>query len=69
MPPIGFEPTTPAGERQHTYALDRAATGIGCTFSRTVNEVEYFQESCHRELFRDPRSSGTKVAPIPQVLA
>jgi len=29
MLPVGFEPTTPAGERQQTYALDHAATGIG----------------------------------------
>ena len=29
MPPVGFEPTIPAGERPQTYALDRAATGIG----------------------------------------
>ena len=26
MPPVGFEPTTPAGERPQTYTLDRAAT-------------------------------------------
>ena len=26
-PPVGFDPT--AGERPQTYALDRAATGIG----------------------------------------
>ena len=32
MPPVGFEPTTPAGERPQTYALDRTATGTG-TFS------------------------------------
>jgi len=25
MPPVGFEPTIPAGERQQTYALDREA--------------------------------------------
>ena len=32
MPPVGFEPTILAGERQQTYALDRAATGTGyCT--------------------------------------
>ena len=32
MPPVGFEPTISAGERPKTYALDRAATGIGvCT--------------------------------------
>jgi len=29
MPPVGFEPTISAGERTHTYALDRAATGTG----------------------------------------
>ena len=29
MPPVGFEPTIAAGERSYTYALDRAATGIG----------------------------------------
>ena len=29
MPPVGFEPTFSAGERPQTYALDRAATGIG----------------------------------------
>ena len=28
--PVGFEPTTPAGERPQTYALDRVATGTGC---------------------------------------
>jgi len=29
MLPAGFEPTIPARERQHTRALDRAATGMG----------------------------------------
>ena len=29
MPPAGFEPTIPSGERSSTYALDRAATGTG----------------------------------------
>jgi len=29
MPALGFEPTPSAGERQQTYALDRAATGTG----------------------------------------
>jgi hypothetical protein len=29
MPPVGFEPTIPASVRPQTYALDRAATGIG----------------------------------------
>jgi len=31
MPPVGFEPTISAGERPHTDALDRAATGTGET--------------------------------------
>ena len=29
MPPVGFEATIAAGERPQTYALERAATGIG----------------------------------------
>ena len=29
LPPVGFEPAIPAGERPQTYALDRAATGTG----------------------------------------
>ena len=29
MPPAGFEPAIPAGERPPTLALDRSATGIG----------------------------------------
>jgi hypothetical protein len=29
MPPVGFEPTIPAGERPQTYALERAAIGTG----------------------------------------
>jgi hypothetical protein len=33
MLPAGFEPTIPASERPQTYALDRAATGIGCPSS------------------------------------
>ena len=33
MPPVGFEPTSPAGERPQTYVLDRAATGTGIHFS------------------------------------
>jgi hypothetical protein len=29
MPPAGFESAIPAGEMPQTYALDRAAIGIG----------------------------------------
>ena len=32
MPTVGFEPTLSAGERPHTYALDRAATWTGKAF-------------------------------------
>jgi hypothetical protein len=31
MPPVEFKPTISAGERPHTYAFDRAATGTGQT--------------------------------------
>ena len=30
---MGFEPTISVGERQQTYALDRAATGTGTALS------------------------------------
>jgi hypothetical protein len=33
MPPAGFEPEIPAGERLQTHALDRSATGIGNSFN------------------------------------
>jgi hypothetical protein len=29
MPPVGFEPTISAGERQQTYGLERTATETG----------------------------------------
>jgi hypothetical protein len=29
MPPAGFEPEIPAGERLQTHALDRSVTGMG----------------------------------------
>jgi hypothetical protein len=33
MPPVGFESTIPASARPQTYALDRAATGIGISLN------------------------------------
>ena len=36
MPPMGFEPTISASKRPQTYALDRAATGIGIHTSLTL---------------------------------
>jgi hypothetical protein len=37
MPRAGFESAIPATKRPQTYALDRAATGIGCTTYRPTN--------------------------------
>jgi hypothetical protein len=37
MPPARFEPTIPASERQQTYALDRADTGISKPYHTKVN--------------------------------
>jgi hypothetical protein len=37
IPPAGFEPPIPAGERPKTHALDRVASGIGVTESWRYN--------------------------------
>ena len=42
MPPVGFEPTISAGERPKTYALDRAATGIGTKFGERLKLLWIF---------------------------
>ena len=40
MSPVGFEPTTSAGERPQTYALDRSAIGTGtCSFTLINSRV------------------------------
>jgi hypothetical protein len=38
MPRTGFEPATTATKRPQTYALDRAATGIG----KIISYILYF---------------------------
>ena len=43
MPPVGFEPTISAGEQPQTYALDRAATGIG-NFCGYRSEIFWYGE-------------------------
>ena len=45
MSPVGFEPTISAGERQQTYALDRAATGTGCpsTYTNILTTAKNFR--------------------------
>jgi hypothetical protein len=49
MPPVGFEPTIPASARPQTYALDRAATGIGQLIY--INEFPSFVFSDKNILF------------------
>ena len=46
MPPVGFEPTVSAGERQQTYALDRAATGTG-----TLRQIKH--KNCLQKAYND----------------
>jgi hypothetical protein len=45
MPPAGFEPAIPAGERLQTHALDRSATGIGKEVTLTYNYCPLFAQS------------------------
>jgi hypothetical protein len=42
MPSAGVEPATPANKRPLTYALDRAATGIGA-YSIKMPRKEKFE--------------------------
>jgi hypothetical protein len=45
MFPVGFELNISAGERQHTHALNRAATGTGKysnVFKRKYNKKVFF---------------------------
>jgi hypothetical protein len=36
MPPVGFEPVTPASERPQTYTWDRAANRTGCYYNTNL---------------------------------
>jgi hypothetical protein len=40
MLPVGFEITIPASARPQTYALERAATGIGETKGDFINKPQ-----------------------------
>jgi len=42
MSPAGFEPMISAGERQQTYALDRAATGTGHSLLSAKKNITIF---------------------------
>jgi hypothetical protein len=41
MPPAGFELAIPAGERPQTYALGRAATGIGVV---RITDMKFYEQ-------------------------
>jgi len=47
MLPKGFEPATPAGERQQTQATDRAATGTG---KKKIVTTSKFRNKCSMNL-------------------
>ena len=47
MSPVGFEPTISAGERPQAYALVRAATGTGPSF--TLSPIVDFRRSSRKE--------------------
>jgi hypothetical protein len=53
MPPAGFEPTIPASERPHTYALNRAATGIGFLVDQCKNFIRISANTGQRDDVRD----------------
>jgi hypothetical protein len=46
MPSVGFEPAIPATKRPQTYALDRAATGIGSFQNTVIQFSTNFAELC-----------------------
>ena len=54
MPPVGFEPTISAGERQQIYALDSAATGTG-KYSNVLREniIKKYFSNAQRDFLLD----------------
>ena len=53
MPPVGFKPTIAAGERPQTYALDRAATGIGIYIYIYIYKL-FYSVPCYRVFVMGP---------------
>jgi hypothetical protein len=43
MPPAGFEPVIPAGDRPQTLALDRSVTGTGAHVRTKINVLKNFK--------------------------
>ena len=58
MPPEGFEPTIPPSERPHTYALNRAATGIGFLVVQYKKFIRISANICKRERCPRPIQTG-----------
>jgi len=52
MPPVGFELTISEGERPQTYALDRAATGIGITLIYDCYKTQNMKSLCDGPIIR-----------------
>ena len=65
IPPAGFEPGTPAGERPQTLALDRSATGIGLISSllrKNTGVKETYVRACARARCVASVASTTEIA-------
>ena len=64
MPLTGFEPTIAAGEWSQTYALDRAATGIGTQltlfFLSVVSAISFNEESFPVQSVRNKVQTRTR---------
>ena len=41
MPPAGFEPAIPVGDRPHTHALDRSATGTSQFYTSLLRNTKF----------------------------
>ena len=49
MPPAGFEPAIPAGDRPQILALDRWGTGIGYRGSRETKITLHKVRNCQKQ--------------------
>ena len=54
MPPAGFEPAIPAGDRLQTHALDRSVTGICNTYINTKRQISLDGYYTYRTLGKQP---------------
>ena len=62
MSSVGFESTTPAGDRQQTYALNRAATGTG-VHKFTVGWYKWLAKICENICTYEQCTGGLYVFP------